>query len=161
MGIMNKIKTVNNVKLIAIGIGGIAVIILGFKIIELIRDTGLVENKDKKIGQLVVIKKQLVHSNEDLRKQVKEIQKTEDRNIKTIIKVVKKNKQIDNNYTNIKKEIKKKIKYTKHVLKTRPKNINVKPNDEDIEVNKIEHKEIGKILINNIWDTYNITKETK
>ena len=161
MGIKNKIKAINNLKLIVFAVVGIMVLILGFKIIGLIEDSSLFGNKDKKIGQLTIIKKELAHSNSDLKKQVIEIQKTKERDIKIIVKTVKKDKQIDKNYTDIKKRIQKKIAYTKHILKTRPKNINVKPKNEIIKINKVEHKEVGKILINNIWDTYNMTKDTK
>lgn len=161
MNVFNKLKTINNLKLIGIIIGSIAVIVLGFKIIELIRDTGIVENKDKKIGQLTVIKSQLDKSNEDLRKQVVEVQKTKERDIKIIVKTIKKEKQVDNNYTAVKKKIIKKIKYVKQVIKTRPKNINAKPKDKVIVVDKTEHREVGKVLITNIWDTYNMTKDVK
>ena len=150
-------KNVKNIKLYLILAALIVVSILGFKIIDLIRDTGLVKNKDEKIGELKVVKESYKEQNKDLNRKIELLKKVEKKNDKIIKTTIVKEKKITKHFNKIKKKINKEIEHVKVVSKTVPKNIN-KPK---IVVNPYIYRESGKVMINNIWDAYNDLKDKK
>ena len=154
---LNYFKSIKNIKLYLILVALIVVSILGFKIIDLIRDTGLVKNKDEKIGELKIVKESYKEQNKDLYKKIELLKKIEKKNDKVIKTTITKEKEIIKHYDKIKKKVNKEIKQVKIVSKTVPKNIN-KPK---IVVNPYVYRESGKVMINNIWDAYNDLKDKK
>jgi len=150
-------KNIKNIRTVLIVLGVIAVSILGIKIINLIRDTGLVENKDKKIGELKVIKDVYKKENEDLNKKIKIINKIKKKDTETTIKIIKKDKSITKKFNKIKKHIHKTIEKTKEIAKTTPKNIS----EPTIKVNPFVYREAGKTMINSIWEAYGDVKDNK
>jgi len=157
MKFIDKVRSINNFKYVLIGFGLILISLVGFKVIELIRDTGIVENKDRTIGQLKIIKQTQENANKDLQKKIIEIKKTNEKNIKAIVRTNKKDKEVTVKYKKIKKNIVKKIAQVKKKAKRIPKNISVKP----IKVDPYIYKESGKVIINGIWDTYKDIKDNK
>ena len=150
-------KTIKNIKLYLILIALIMVSILGFKIINLIKDTGLVKNKDEKIGELKVVKESYKEQNKDLYKKIQMLKNVEKKNDKIIKITITRNRKINKQYNKIKEKINKEIEQVKVVSKTIPKNIN-KPK---IVVNPYVYRASGKIMINSIWDAYNDLKDKK
>jgi len=146
-----------NIKFYLILVALIVASILGFKIIDLIRDTGLVKNKDEEIGELKVVKEKYKEQNKDLYKKIELLKKIEDENDKIIKTTITKDKEIIKHYDRIKKKVNKEIKQVKTMSKTVPKNIN----EPKIVINPYIYRESGKIMIDNIWNAYNDLKDKK
>lgn len=150
-------KNIKDYKIYLIFVGGLLVIVLGFKIIELIRDTGLVENKDKEIGELKTVKETYKQENKDLYKKIKLIKETKKIDDKIISKTIITEKKIEKHFNKIKQNTKHKIKRIKKISKTVPKNISA----PKIVVNRYIYREAGKVIINDIWNAYYSVKDVK
>ena len=149
---LSKIK--NNKLYLILG-GVILLFILGNKVIDLIRDTGIVENKDKKIGELSVIKETYKKENNDLTHKIEIIKETKKVDDKIIINTIKENKKVTKHYNKVKRKLHKKIEIIK---KTKiAKNIN----DEPVVVNKYIYDKTGEVMINQIWSVYDSVKDKK
>jgi seryl-tRNA synthetase len=147
----------NNSKTILTTIAIILAVILGFKIIDLIKDSGLVVNKDETLGKLKVLNQTYENVNQDLSNTIKSIKETNKINDAIISDLIDNDKNSTEKNKKVKKKIDKKIKHIKTISKTIPKNIN----NPKIQVNSYAYRESGKVMIESIWNVYNNVKDSK
>ena len=155
--ILNSFKNIKSIKTIIVSIAVITGIIAFIKVINLIENSGWLENKDRELGQLEAIRKSYASENKDLSETLTIVKKMDKLNDEAINNIINKEKGTEKKFNSIEKNTIEKLKYVKKISKTMPKDIN----NPYIKVNTYLYRESGKVLINNIYKAYKDVKDTK